>query len=111
MANTFTLRAAARTSLAATLAAAMAGCASWGKVPTEADFAQIRPGMTGDAVVAQVGRPQWRFGVRYENLTVLNYRYNHNDCVIYQISMKPDGTVHDIAPGYDPACDGPKDFR
>ena len=69
---------------------------------------QFEPGMTSAEVLARVGPPTWRFGVRQEGLTIWNYRYNRNDCVIYQVSMKPDGTMKDAAPGYDPGCDGPR---
>jgi hypothetical protein len=89
---------------------AVAGCAALGQGgprPTEADFATIKPGMTRDEVVNRFGRPTWMFGVRQDNMTVLNYRYNPNDCVIYQVSVLPDGIVRDAGPGYDPACDGP----
>ena len=47
----------------------------------------------------------WVFGVRQENLSIWNYRYSRTDCIIYQVSMRPDGTVRDSAQGYDPACD------
>ena len=76
---------------------------------SEADFATIRPGMTRDEVLARFGRPTWIFGVRQENLSIWNYRYNRNDCFIYQVSMRPDGTVRDASQGYDPACDAPND--
>lgn len=100
----------ARFGLAVGLALGLCACASPGfapRSPTEADLAALRPGMTSAEVLARVGAPTWRFGVRQEGLTVWNYRYNRNDCVIYQVSMRPDGTMKDAAPGYDPACDGP----
>ena len=87
-----------------------AGCVapgSFGHAPTEADFATIQPGMSSQEVLARFGRPTWIFGVRQENMSIWNYRYNRNDCVIYQIGVRPDGTVRDAGTGYDPACDGP----
>lgn len=97
---------------AAVSASAVSGCASgwnsgWGPRATEANLAAIKPGMTQAEVLASVGRPTWVFGVRQDNLTIWNYRFNHNDCVIYQVSIRPDGTVRDAATGYDPICDGP----
>jgi len=88
---------------------ALAGCAAIGPVPsvTENDFATIQPGMTRDQVVARFGRPTWTFGVWQENLTILNYRYSHSSCTIYQVSVRPDGTVRDASPAWDPKCDGP----
>jgi outer membrane protein assembly factor BamE (lipoprotein component of BamABCDE complex) len=99
-----------RLSLAVPALLALAGCAGsmdFGPRPTEADFATIQPGMTSQQILARFGRPTWVFGVRQENLTIWNYRYNRSDCIIYQVSIRPDGSVRDAAPGYDPACDGP----
>ena len=96
--------------LAAAVAAAT-GCAapgSLGRMPTEADFMTIQPGMAGQEVLARFGPPTWAFGVRQENLTIWNYRFNRNDCIIYQVSVRPDGSVRDAGTGYDPACDGPR---
>jgi hypothetical protein len=96
-------------SLAPTLLAITA-CAppgTLGHMPTEADFATIQPGMTGQAVLARFGPPTWVFGVRQENLSIWNYRFNRSDCIIYQVSVRPDGTVRDAGTGWDPACDGP----
>ncbi len=93
---------------AALSALVVAGCAAYGPFPpalTERDFATIQPGMTSSEVVARFGRPTWVFGVRQENLSIWNYRYDRNDCIIYQVSVRPDGTVRDAAQGYDPACD------
>lgn len=88
------------------------GCSAFGPIgptPTEADFMALQPGMTQQEVLTRVGRPTWIFGVRQENLSIWNYRYSHSACVIYQLSMRPDGTLRDAAPGYDPGCDGPND--
>jgi hypothetical protein len=75
--------------------------------PTEADFATIQPGMSAQEVLARFGPPTWQFGVRQENLTIWNYRFYRGDCVIWQVSVRPDGTVRDSGSGWDPACDGP----
>ena len=63
--------------------------------------------MSSQEVLAKFGPPTWTFGVRQENLTIWNYRYYCGDCIIYQVSMRPDGTVRDAGTGWDPACDGP----
>jgi hypothetical protein len=95
--------------LASLVLVASTGCAAIGSVQTatEADFATIRPGMTRDEVLARFGRPTWTFGVWQENLTILNYRYSHSACTIWQVSVRPDGTVRDAGPAWDTACDGP----
>ena len=92
------------------VAAAAAGCAGYGPAgpaPTEADFASIRPGTRSEEVLARFGRPTWAFGVRQENLTIWNYRYDRHACIVYQVSVRPDGTVRDVGTGPDPWCDGP----
>lgn len=94
----------------ACIVAATGGCAMIGPVrpvPTEADFATIKPGMTAQEVLARFGPPTWQFGVRQENLTIWNYRFNPYDCTIFQVSVRPDGTVRDAGSAWDPACDGP----
>ena len=103
----FFRRAAALLAVLATAGCAVAG--NFRPPPTEADLASIQPGWTRDQVLARVGPPTWVFGVRQENLAIWNYRYSRTDCIIYQVSMRPDGTVRDSAQGYDPACDGPGD--
>jgi hypothetical protein len=92
----------------------LAGCAAIRQANpalTEADFATIKPGMTRDEVLRRFGPPTWSFGVRQENMTVMNYRFNRNDCTIYQVSVLPDGIVHDASLGADPACDRPERRR
>jgi hypothetical protein len=96
--------------IACLLSVAMSGCAAFLQsrpAPTEADFATIRPGMSSQEVVTRFGPPTWSFGVRQEDLTILNYRFNRNDCIIYQVSVRPDGSVRDAGTAWDPACDGP----
>jgi hypothetical protein len=98
----------ARAALAA-CALSTAGCAMIGNArpaPTEADLVTIQPGMTRDQVLARVGPPTWTFRVWQEGLTIWNYRYSHSACLIYQVSMRPDGTVRDAGTAPDPACDG-----
>ena len=92
---------------------ALAACAAIPPVPylTENDFATIQPGMTQAEVIARFGRPTWTFGVWQEHLTIMNYRYSHSACTIYQVSVRPDGTVRDAGPAWDPACDGPNRER
>ena len=90
-------------------ALAVTACTAFPVAPyaTEADFAAIQPGMTRAQVEARFGRPTWTFGVWQESLTILNYRYSHSACTIYQVSVRPDGTVRDAGPVWDPKCDGP----
>src|SRR5215212_4503028 len=66
-----------------------AGVVSPERAPTEADFATIQPGMRSQEVVGRFGRPTWVFGVRQEDLTIWNYRFNRSDCIIYQVSVRP----------------------
>ena len=108
-----TLSLLARAGLACSVAA-LASCTVVGStrpLPTESDFATIKPGMSSQEVLARFGPPTWTFGVRQENLTIWNYRYNPFDCVIYQVSMRPDGTVRDAGSGWDPGCDAGRGTR
>ena len=96
-----------RTAASAALLAALAAC---GGMPqyrniTESDLASIQPGMSEQDVVSRLGPPTWVFKVWQEDLTIMNYRYNRNDCVIYQVSVRPDHTVRDAGNAQDPACD------
>lgn len=94
------------------LIAALAGAAGYSTLQSgrpaldESDFAAIRPGMTRDEVLNRFGRPTWTFAVWQERLTIWNYRYSHSACIVYQVSMRPDGTVRDAGTAADPACDG-----
>ena len=78
-----------------------------GHVPTDADFAALKPGTPRAQVEARFGQPTWVFGTRLDNLTVLNYRVSHSECVIHQVSLNPDGTVHDTSTAWDNLCGGP----
>jgi len=93
--------------LAAMLSLAAAGCSGLVAGPGEPDISAIKPGMTQQEVRNRLGPPHWTFGVRQENLRILNYRFSHSDCTIYQVSVRPDGTVRDAGSAWDPACDGP----
>ncbi|HEX2540292.1 MAG TPA: hypothetical protein VHM00_04335 [Caldimonas sp.] len=92
------------------LAAGAAGCTAIiapGRALSDADFNALQPGMTREQVLARVGPPTWTFGVRQENLTIWNYRWDRASCLIHQVSVRPDGTVRDVGTSPDPACDGP----
>ncbi|NUZ04774.1 outer membrane protein assembly factor BamE [Piscinibacter koreensis] len=101
------LRGAAAALLAALAASGCSMMLAGGPRPTEAALRAIQPGMSRQNVLDRVGPPTWAFGVRQENLTIWNYRYNRADCIIYQVSLRPDGTVRDIGTAWDPACDAP----
>ena len=91
--------------------AAIAGCSAisqW-KVLTESSFSDIKPGMSADEVLAQLGRPTQVFGAGWaEHIHVWNYRWAGADCVWYQISIRDaDQKVREAGMAPDPACDGP----
>ena len=101
---------------AATVAASAAllltaGCAALpsGQLPTEAALNTIKPGMSRAEVEGRFGRPFWVFGVWQEHMTILNYRFNRNECIIFQVSIRTDGTVKDTGYGNDPGCEAPND--
>ena len=95
------------------LLVALAGCAGGtigvGGAPyvvSEGEQA-IVPGMTSSEVVQRLGYPYYRFGVRQDNATVWNYRMRYGSCLIYQVSILPNGIVKDAGTAPDPACDVP----
>ena len=49
--------------------------------------------------------------MRQENLTIWNYRYYRGDCIIYQVSVRPDGTVRDAGHGLGPGLRRPARSR
>jgi hypothetical protein len=67
----------------------------------------IQPGMTSAEVISRLGHPYYQFGVRQDNATIWNYRMRYGTCLIYQVSILPNGIVKDASTAPDPACDGP----
>jgi hypothetical protein len=67
----------------------------------------IHPGMTSSEVIQRLGYPYYRFGVRQDNATIWNYRMRYGSCLIYQVSILPNGLVKDASTAPDPACDVP----
>jgi hypothetical protein len=91
--------------------AAIGGCSTvsqW-KVLTEASFDNIRPGMSSDEVLAQLGPPTTMFGAGWaEHTKIWNYRWTGADCIWYQITIRDaDRRVREAGIGQDPRCDGP----
>jgi len=71
----------------------------------------IQPGMTSSEVIQRLGHPYYQFGVRQDNATVWNYRMRYGSCLIYQVSILPNGIVKDVGTAPDPACDVPEHRR
>ena len=67
----------------------------------------IQPGMTSSEVIQRLGHPYHQFGVRQDNATIWNYRMRYGSCLIYQVSILPNGIVKDAGTAPDPACDVP----
>ncbi|MEO6747511.1 MAG: hypothetical protein ABIS28_18560, partial [Caldimonas sp.] len=67
----------------------------------------IQPGMTSSEVIQRLGHPYYQFGVRQDNATIWNYRMRYGSCLIYQVSILPNGIVKDAGTAPDPACDVP----
>lgn len=78
------------------------------QVLTEANFLTVQPGATRDEVLATLGRPSevrhaWRNGELW------TYRYSHHACLLFVVTMNPDGRVRDAGYVPDPACNAPND--
>ncbi len=103
------------------LSAALCGCAggltggdaSSGRTPHIVSEGEqpIQPGMTSSEVIERLGLPYYQFGVRQDNATVWNYRMRYGSCLIYQVSILPNGIVKDASTASDPACDRPERRR
>jgi hypothetical protein len=61
----------------------------------------------GEQVIQRLGHPYYQFGVRQDNATIWNYRMRYGSCLIYQVSILPNGIVKDAGTAPDPACDTP----
>lgn len=66
----------------------------------------VQPGMTSAEVIQRLGYPYHQFGVRQDNATIWNYRMRYGSCLIYQVSVLPNGIVKDAGTAPDPGCDG-----
>ena len=71
----------------------------------------IQPGMTSAEVIQRLGYPYYQFGVRQDNATIWNYRMRYGSCLIYQVTILPNGIVKDAGEAPDPACDAPERGR
>jgi hypothetical protein len=93
--------------IAAVLTAAGCATTTAAPAPRAADLAAIKPGMTREALVSRLGPPSWEFPVWQLNVMILSYRSYRSDCTVFQVSVRPDGTIQDVGPAWDPACDRP----
>lgn len=75
------------------------------QVLTEANFAQIRAGMSADEVRQRIGRASTTFMVMRPPQTVWAYRYDPPFCQWFMVGMGADGRVMDTAYGPDPMCE------
>lgn len=82
------------------------------QVLTEANFYALPAGITRDELRARMGPPASTFAIRRQGIQVWNYRYQTNDCLWFQVSIRDaDGRVAETTRGMDPACDMPNDPR
>lgn len=77
---------------------------------SRASFDRVRPGMTRDELLAQIGSPSRTWQVRYHDQTVLTYRFDNLFCEVFHVGVTPDGRVEDTGYGPDPLCE-PQDIR
>ena len=82
------------------------------QVRTEANFYAIPPGIGRAELLARVGPPSSTFAIPRQGIQVWNYRYETNDCLWFQVSIRDaDGRVGETTRGIDPSCDAPNDAR
>jgi hypothetical protein len=78
---------------------------TWQQVLDDAHFATIRPGMSTQDLLSELGHPSETWGVRYHDQTVWSYRYANNDCLWFSVGVSPAGRVEDSGFGIDPRCE------
>jgi hypothetical protein len=76
----------------------------WEQVLTEAQFPQIRPGMSSAELRYRLGRPGDVMGI-WRGATVWSWRYETPFCQWFRVTVEPDGTVRDAGHGPDPLCE------
>ena len=82
------------------------------QVLTEANFYALPAGITRDELRARMGPPVSTFPIGRQGIQVWNYRYQTNDCLWFQVSIRDaDGRVAETTRGIDPSCDAPSDPR
>ncbi|MBP7665285.1 MAG: outer membrane protein assembly factor BamE [Burkholderiaceae bacterium] len=75
------------------------------QVLTEANFAQVGPGMSRDAVLLLLGRPADKAG-EFMNRQTWSWRYPTYECLWVRITFEPSGRVRGGASYLpDPRCD------
>ncbi len=76
------------------------------QVLTEANFYALPAGIAREELRARVGPPVSTFSIGRQGIQVWNYRYQTNDCLWFQVSIRDaDGRVAETTRGIDPACD------
>jgi hypothetical protein len=75
------------------------------QVLTEANFAEIKPGMSSQEVQMRIGPPQDVMSIPRQGIVVWSYRFFRGDCVWFQTSIDNAGTVKDAGITSDPICD------
>lgn len=74
------------------------------QVLTEANFTQINPGMTRDAVLLRLGRPGEVEGLGRSRGSIWSYRFEGPFCRWFQIEMSLEQTVRSAGYGEPPEC-------
>ncbi|MEO7150552.1 MAG: hypothetical protein ABIX46_02400 [Burkholderiaceae bacterium] len=82
------------------------------QVLTEANFYALPAGISSEELRVRMGPPMSTFAIPRQGIQVWNYRYQTNDCLWFQVSIRnADGRVAETTRGIDPACDAPNDAR
>lgn len=81
------------------------------QVLNEAEFLRVMslPGLRGDALLRELGRPGERRHGGRPGGEVWSWRYPTNDCLWYEVSVAGDGSVTGGGYFVDPICDAPAD--
>ena len=77
----------------------------WEQVLDAEHFAQVKPGMSTDALLKLLGRPNERRGAGLKGGQLWSWRYFNTDCLLAQVVVGTDGLVRESTSfGAEPQC-------
>lgn len=80
---------------------------AWQQVRTEAEFAELRPGMSKAEVLYRIGHPSEARTLQRQQHQLWSYRYVSPFCLWFQVSLDTQDRVVELGNNDDPVCTSP----